>query len=272
MLSLPAFRGVTRQIILTSVVCFFVFWMLASFVPGAGPWLVLHFALTPALVFHGWIWQTLTNAIFPMGLVSEAFALLSVWFFGSALEDQLGSGWLREFFFASVIGGALIALGFALISHGRAFGISEAMTTAGLWPFVMAMLLAFAHYNAEQEVMFSFVIRVKAKYLAAIYLLIYLGSAMIGGDRFGALTAITTALAAWLYMRFVPRRGLGFSASESWYGLRNAFYRNKRRRAAKKFEVYMRDQGRDVHFDANGKFIEEDPKNPRDPNDRRWMN
>jgi hypothetical protein len=50
--------------------------------------------------------------------------------------------------------------------------------------------------------------------------------------------------------------------------LRNEYYRWKRRRAARKFQVYMRKQNRDVNFDENGKYIDPD----KDPNDRRWMN
>ncbi len=268
-LSLPAFRGVTRRIILTCLITFFTFWLLASFVPLAGSWLVAHFVLIPDRVLHGWLWQLFTYAFFPVGLVGELFALLSVWFIASMLEDQLGSRWLREYFLVTTIGGGLLASLFAGLSAGRAFGITPLQGTAGLWPFVMALLLAFARYNAEQEVLFSFVLRLKAKYLAAIYLLLYLGSTLIGGDRFGALTAVCAALAGWLYLRFAPRSGLGFSPTESWYGLRNMFYRSKRRRAARKFEVYMRKQGRDVHFDADGKFIDD---GKADPNDRRWMN
>ncbi len=46
--------------------------------------------------------------------------------------------------------------------------------------------------------------------------------------------------------------------SEAFYGLRNRYYRWKRRRAARKFEVYMRKQGRTVRFDGNGRQIDED--------------
>ena len=280
-LSLPAFRGVTRQIILVCIVSFFASLLLASFVPPAGNWLVTHMTLLPARVFQGWIWQLLTYAFFPMGLIGELFALLSVWFIGSMLEDQLGSRWLREYFFATVIGGGLLASVAAFFSHGRLFGIHAFQPAAGLWPFVMALLLAFARYNAEQEIVLLFALRLRAKYLTAIYLLYYLGSTMLGGDRFGALTALCAALAGWLYLRFVPRGGLGLSASEGWYGLRNEFYRGERRRAARKFKVYMREQGRDVDFDADGKYVDKDlrdphhpdnPHDPRNPNDRRWMN
>ena len=62
----------------------------------------------------------------------------------------------------------------------------------------------------------------------------------------------------------LPRRGLYIVFSEQWYALRNSYYRWKRRRAARKFEVYMRSQGRTVHLDSHGKPID-------DPNDKkRW--
>jgi hypothetical protein len=58
--------------------------------------------------------------------------------------------------------------------------------------------------------------------------------------------------------------------SEGLFSLRNNYYRWKRRHAARKFEVYMRKQNRDVRFDNEGRYI--DPDEKRDPNDRRWMN
>ena len=60
------------------------------------------------------------------------------------------------------------------------------------------------------------------------------------------------------YRRLAPRRGLSFTLSERWYALRNRYYRWKRRRAARKFEVYMRSQGRTVKFDGQGRQIDED--------------
>ena len=61
------------------------------------------------------------------------------------------------------------------------------------------------------------------------------------------------------YIRLAPRRGFSFAVSEWLYGLRNRYYRWKRRRAGRKFEVYMRKQGRTVRFDGRGRQIDEDP-------------
>jgi hypothetical protein len=91
-----------------------------------------------------------------------------------------------------------------------------------------------------------------------------------GGPPLIYFTILGGALVGFLYARRAPRRRASKSVSEGWFGLRNAYYRWKRRRAARKFEVYMRKQNRDVRFDQEGRYI--DPDEKRDPNDRKWMN
>ena len=123
-------------------------------------------------------------------------------------------------------------------------------------------------YFGEQEFLLFFLIRVKAKYMVAIYILMQLATLLTGSNRFDALVQLAGALCGYLFLRYAGRRGFGFSVTEHYYGLRNQYYRAKRRNAARKFEVYMGKQGREVHFDKNGKYIDPD----RDPNDKRWMN
>ena len=83
--------------------------------------------------------------------------------------------------------------------------------------------------------------------------------------------ALCNAAAGYVFLRLAPRRGLRAGASEWLYGVRNAFYRAKRRRAAKKFTVYMRKQGKDVSLDEDGRYVDPEGK-PGDPKDRKWMN
>ena len=126
-----------------------------------------------------------------------------------------------------------------------------------------------------QFTLFPLPIAIKAKYLVAIYMLISVAN-LFGANRAYALAQLGGALAGYLYVRFAPRRGgLGGGLGERLYGMRNDYYRWKRRQAAKKFEVYMRGQNRDVHFDKDGKYVapEDLPgSKPRDPKDRSWMN
>jgi hypothetical protein len=111
----------------------------------------------------------------------------------------------------------------------------------------------------------------KAKYLVAIFVLFYLAVALFSHDPFSAVAALCVALCGFLFLRFAPRRGLQYATSEGWFGIRNAYYRAKRRRAAKKFTVYMRKQGKDVNLDSSGRYIGLDDER-KDPNDKRWMN
>jgi len=271
MLALPAFRGVTRRIILLALAVFFGLAILGLFARDISSILLGLIVLQPEQALHRLIWQFVTYPFGGLGLLSVAFALLSVWFFGTALEDERGPRWMTEFFLATTIGGGLLASLLAYAARGRIDKLSVTSVESGMWPFVLALVLAFAYFHAEQPLRFNFILTLKAKYLAAIYLLFYLGSALVGGDRFGALVALTNALCGYAFLRFAPRRAASVAASEKWFGLRNAYIRAKRRRAARKFTVYMRKQGKDVSIDESGRFLDPDAK-PRDPNDRRWMN
>jgi len=250
-LSLPPFRGVTRRIVLIGLISFLVFAVLAAFLNPLEATLVGLIQLEPKLAAHGMIWLVLTYPFGPPAIISELFSLLSVWFFASTLEDERGSRWLGEYFLVSTIGGGILA---SLISYA-----------------VAGRVLAFARFHGDSELRIYFVIPIKAKFLAAIYVLFYLTTSLIGGDQFGALTAVCVALSGYLYLVLAPNRGVRLAGSERWYSLRNAYYRAKRRRAAKKFTVYMKKQGKEVNIDADGRYV--DPTGtPRDPNDKRWMN
>ncbi len=265
----PPFQGVTRRIILLALVEYLGAALLALFFHPSTLLLSL-FRLQPGQVATGMLWQLLTYPFVGGGLLSLAFALLTLWFFASALEDDRGSQWLTEYFLvATVAGGALAVL--LSLSSARIPGLGPYVVTQGMWPAVLAVMVAYGVLNAEQQVQFNFLFSLKAKYLAVIYVLFYLALALVGGDRFGALTALCNAGAGYGFLKLAPRRGLRIGVSERWFAVRNAYYRAKRRRAARKFAVYMRKQGKEVSLDEEGRYVDPDGK-PRDPNDRRWMN
>ncbi len=267
MLALPAFRGMTRRLVLAGIIAYFAVMVLDMLHP-APPAGTMLFILTPWVAFHRMPWQFLTYGFLAQGLLSTAFALLTVWFFGAALEDERGGRWLGEYALVSAVGGGLLA---SLLTFAHIPGLGRYNSVFGLWPLSLALLLAFARMNPEAEMRLYFVLKVKAKHLVAIFLLFYMASAIFSRDSFGAVTALCVALCGFLYLRLAPRRGLQYAASEGWFGLRNSYYRAKRRRAAKKFTVYMRKQGKDVSLDPSGRYVDPDG-NPRDPNDKRWMN
>lgn len=268
-LALPSFTGATRRLILWNIAAFFLVSIFARVAPDGERWLV-HLLLNPSMLFHGQVWQLLTYSLMPMGLLSEVFALLTLWFTGSMLEDARGSRWLYELYFSSVVCGGLLASALAMtgllgMTPDRVFAVGP---RAGIYGLLVAIAVLFG----ETEFLLFFAIRIRAKYLVAVYILFQLATLATERNAFTALVLLSGALCGYLVCRVVPRRGLASGLTERYYGLRNQFYRSKRRRAAKKFEVYMRGQNREVHFDKNGRYVDPDSEPGRDPGDKRWMN
>jgi membrane associated rhomboid family serine protease len=267
-LALPSFGGAVRRLILLNVGAFFALAILSWVSPSLNRLLTGHLLLEPLAVVHGELWQLFTYSLINPGILSIVFSMLTLWFTGSLLEGSYGSRWLTELYWSSVIGGAAIA---SAISFTHLFGLRPDAAAVGAWAGIFGLLVAIAMLFGDQEFLLWFVIRIKAKYMVAIYILIAIAVLLKQADNFGALLQLSGALAGFLFVRFAPRRGLAFGLMERLYGVRNAYYRSKRRRAARKFEVYMRKQNREVHFDKDGRYIDPDELR-RDPNDKRWMN
>ncbi len=274
-LSLPAFSGITRKLVLANVAVFFVLGLLHWLSPNIASVLLSHLFLEPAAVVHGQLWQLATYSFVDEGLLSVLFAMLTLWFIGSLLESSFGSRWLLELYAASVIGGAILA---SAISFTHVLGLRPDIVAIGSWGGIFGLMIAIAMLFGDQEFLFWFLLRIKAKYMVAIYILIAVALLLKQADTFGALVQLSGALCGFLYVKFAPRRGLAFGLTERYFGVRNNYYRWKRRRAARKFEVYMRKQNREVHFDKDGRYVDPDDAKRRDPNDRsdkngkHWMN
>ena len=266
-LALPPFAGATRRLILILLGVFFADALLRIVLPNSfyGS-LYLHLLLVPSMLVHGQIWQPFTYGFLPIGILGTLFALLTLWFVGSMLEDIRGPRWIYELFLVSSVGGGVVA---TAVSYTRLFHLDPAQNI-GIGPYaaIYGLLMAIAMLMGDQEFLVFFLIRIKVKYLVAIYILIDLATLLKSDDTFQACLHLCGALCGFLFVRFAARRSLTYAFTERYYALRNNFYRNKRRRAARKFEVYMGKQGRKVNFDKDGRYIDPD----KDPNDRSWMN
>jgi len=267
-MSFPPFAGTVRQLVLANVGVFFAIQLLQIIARGLAGALLGHLLLQPASVTHGEIWQLVTYSFLHFGILDILFTMLTLWFCGSLLEGAYGSRWLRELYFASAIGGAVLA---SVISFTQILRLSPFSVGSGAWAGLFGVLIGIAVRMGDTEfLLFPLPFRIRAKYMVAIYLLIAIAIVLRDQGAFGALLQLSGAFCGYLFLRFAPRKGLAFSFSEQYFGLRNAWYRAKRRRAARKFEVYMGKQGRKVRFDADGRYV--DPDERKDPNDKRWMN
>jgi membrane associated rhomboid family serine protease len=249
-LGFPPFRGAVRQIIIASGAIYVLVLLLAAFAPGVGQGVLELGKLNPVHIREGWLWQFVTYAFMYVDPLDFVFSLLGIYFLGWAVEDRVGSARFYGFFFGSIILSAIAGCVLSLtrvVAQGPAYGSGAAAN---------AVLMVFYLFNRGAPIMlFPIPIRVPVKWIVIF------------------IAAIETAyllLNRFALFHFIQLLGLG--AGYIWYmaffagsssrgvakpadGIRNSYYRWKRRRAARKFEVYMRKHDRKVTFDEHGNYI-----------------
>jgi membrane associated rhomboid family serine protease len=254
----PEFRGATRRLVLWNLAGYFVLALTGLAAAPAARALAESFQFAPAAFLNGWLWQPFTYSLVHLALLGTLFELLSLWFIAGFLESYHGANWVTGLYATSVLGTAGAAT--AIYACSRALGFAlPAIALTGCFGGIFGLLVAIGVlYGDVQFMLFPLPMGIKARYLVAIYALVTVAM-LFGEQRMYAFAQLGGALAGLLFIRMAPRRGLSLGLSEQWYGLRNGYYRWKRRRAARKFQVYMRRQGRTVRFDGNGQPIEDDP-------------
>jgi len=270
-LSFPPF---TRAVVWLLAINTAVFLALSAFgTRSVINWVYLNLGLVPSqTVFHFAIWQIVTYSFIHAGFWHWFGNMLGIWMFGSTFESSWGTRRFLELFFTGVVGAALttIVLSFAHIL------INPDVPTVGASGGVFAILMAFGLVFGENEIMMiPFPFLIKAKYFVLILIVVTVAFAISGGGSTAYLAHLGGLLFGYLYVKFAPAKRKQFSLSEWWYGLNNSYYRWKRRRAAKKFEVYMRQhEGRDVHFDEHGNYIppDDDPRKGNGGSKSGWVN
>jgi membrane associated rhomboid family serine protease len=260
----PEFRGATRRLVLWNLAAYFALALALVAAPAAADQILRSFAFTPGAFLHGALWQPFTYSFIHAGIGGTLLELLSLFFIAGFLENYHKPGWVTGLYAISVLGTAAAATAIALCSHSLGYSVAGSPLT-GCFGGIFGLLVAIgALYGDTQFMLFPLPIGIKARYLVAVYALISIAM-LFGTQRLYAFAQLGGALAGLLYIRLAPRRGVSLGLSERLYAVRNRYYRWKRRRAARKFEVYMRSQGRTVRFDGNGRQIDDDA------NDRsRW--
>lgn len=262
----PEFAGATRRLVLVNLLAYFGLLLVGFTRVISVDTLIAHLGLNPPLLAVGDIWQPLTYSLVHPSLIVTLFELLSLWFLAGFLESMHSSRWIDGLYIVSVLGSAAVAM--AIYALGRALNATPPLVVlTGCLGGIFGLLTAIALLHGDVQFQMFFVIGIKAKYLAIIYTLIAIAETF-GEQRIYAFAQLGGALTAILYVRLAPRRGFAFAFSESWYGLRNRYFRWKRRRAAGKFQVYMQKHGRTVRFDGQGRLIDEDDE--RHDDRTRW--
>jgi len=272
-MSFPPFTKAVKWLIIANGLIFLLDALLGRVSPGIGRDIVLWFSLIPALVMHGYVWQLVTYSFLHSGLWHILFNMLWLWMFGSQFEMDWGSSRFLEFYFFCVIGAALSTIA---VAYAGLLGLTPLVPTVGASGGIYGILMAFGILYANREIMlFPIPFTIKAKYfvIGLIFITLYLSISGPGGVAYVA--HLGGLLFGYIFIRFMPRHGVVAGTSERYFGLRNAYYRWKRRRAAKKFEVYMRKHDRNQYFDEHGNFRDPERRPPEKGNGEHrgpWVN
>lgn len=275
-LSFPPFTRAVKWIIGINVVVYFVHAVLGM-APAGEPLARLmekFLLLVPALAVRGWVWQVATYSFVNLSLLALIFGMLIIWFLGAMLESSYGTRWLVRYYAICSLGAAA---GTIAMAYSGIVPNAPEMAMGGVAGVYLGFLIAFGILFGEMEfMMFPLPFFMKAKYLAGVTLIIALLMAVSGPGGLLNLGQLGGLIAGFVYIKFFhgatarrPAAGVGRGLSDRGFGTatrmapkeglfarwKNAYYRWKRRRAARKFEVYMREHDRDVKFDEYGNYI-----------------
>jgi membrane associated rhomboid family serine protease len=274
-LSFPPFTRAVTWLVGINTAIYLLMELLSWVAPDLVRLTYRHLKLIPsAVVQHGALWQVVTYSFLHLGFWHWFGNMLGLWMFGSAIEQAWGTRRFVELYSIGVVGAAVTTIA---VAYTRLLGGPDT-ATVGASGGVFAILIAFGMLFADQEIMMiPFPFLIKAKYFVGILIVVTLAFAMAGGGDVAYVAHLGGLLFGYLYVRRGVKPALvNVGLSERYFGIRNSYYRWKRKRAARKFEVYMqKTENRQVHFDEHGNYIppEDSPrKGNGDSGKSGWVN
>jgi membrane associated rhomboid family serine protease len=275
-LSLPPFtRAIKTLIALNAGIYLLMVLMGALHHAEVNDWLFNYLGLHAHAVVNGFVYQLVTYGFLHDGFLHLLFNMLMLWMFGSMLETTWGSRRFWEFYLVGIVGAAVgtVALAYTV---GSFVHLSPYTNTVGASGGIYAILMACAMLFGNQEVyMFPLPVAIRMKYLVGILAFIALISALGSVGNTANVAHLSGLVFGYLYIRFVPRRGLTYAFSEAGYGFRNRMHRWKLNRSKKKFQVYMKKHGHDPkeYFDEYGNFRPPDERDKKNGGSKGgWVN
>lgn len=248
----PRFKGAVRQIVLLSAGIWIFLILLSAF----DKQLVVSFLsftwLYPPDVLQGRVWQFVTYGFVHYSPGQILTTVISVFFIGSSVEEITGKRAFYELYLTSLIGAGVLGLLLSLTGHiagGPALG-------AG--PAANAILMVFyLFYRGASIYLFPFPFQIPVKWVVIGIGVIETAYWVLGGYPLLLTASLLGFGMGYLWHKFMWRRaGAGNIIGDRIFAIRNSYHRWKRRRAGRKFQVYMRKHQHDPkqYFDEYGNF------------------
>lgn len=177
--------------------------------------MVGYLTLEPALILRGQVWRLISWVLIPPtdNLISLVFLVLLYYSLGTALERTWGSFRYNVYIFSGLLFTVLAVFGLYAFYYFR-YGVEVPLSAVGLIGtnyITMSIFLAFAVIYPDMEVMLYFILPIKMKWMALVYVVLA-GYDFINGG-IGIRVAIGASLLNFVifflstrnYKRFDPR-------------------------------------------------------------------
>jgi membrane associated rhomboid family serine protease len=226
--------------------------------------------LDPQRVLHGWVWQLLTYGFVHIDPWHIIFALIGTYFIGSAVQDRTGSRAFAELYvFSSLLAGAagvLLSLT-GQVGFGTALGAGAAVNGV--------LMVFYLLHRGSSIFLIPFPFKIPVEWVVIIVGGIEAAYFLLNRFALFFLVQLLGLGAGYVWYRLLWRRAaVSGIVGKRVDDVRNAYYRWKRERAKKKFQVYMRKHEQDPkqYFDEYGNFKPPDEKDKKDRGRGGWVN
>ena len=152
------------------------------------------FALVPALVLQK-PWTLITYMFLHGGLGHLFFNMLALYFFGTRLENRLGSAAFLGMYFTSGIMGALLSL--VLAPHAGVIGASGA---------VFGVMLGYAWFWPRDQILIWGIFPIEARWLIVLTTVLALAGGFSGGGSIAHFAHLGGYAGGYLFLKLMARR------------------------------------------------------------------
>ena len=192
-----------------------------------GPVMTLRLGLSPQAVFEQFaLWQPLTYMFLHGSVGHIFFNMLGLWMFGTELERTWGTRFFTKYYLITGVGAAVTGLLLGFVSDRFYY-----MSTVGASGAIFGLLIAYAMYFPNREILVYFLFPIPVRVFVAIFGAIALLNTVSGQNNGVADYAHLGGLVVgYLYLKSLRSRPMD--------ELKYRYLRWKMGRARSKFDVY----------------------------------
>lgn len=231
----PGFPPAVKWLIISNSVIFILSYFTQLLGIGkAWEYLELMPAAVVKLLF---VWQLVTYMFLHGGFMHIIWNMLALWMFGAELEQSWGTRRFLNFYLTCGVGAGIcvVLLNYVLPAPwGNPY-----VPTIGASGAIFGILMAYAMLFPNRTILWGFLIPIQVKWFVLIMGVVTLMMSFQPGSGVSNFAHLGGLLVGWLWLK-KPR---GKSTGNLLAPVMDGYRQFRRRRARRKFEVWMRKHG-----------------------------